>query len=193
MTDTTLTPTTLAVPAFDSMPPDEVKDFAANNLKLALAEAEQVKGLIHQGAQRTWLAGQAAIHLRDNVLKMDDLELWEDWATKNLHSDYRAVGWAMKYSRTDLSKPAGKTASQGKQLLIMLGDEPIPKETPRKTGALRFSNILAAVGVLRRWWRGGDAIKDMDAATLEELEAEFSTLAAIAQALRTAKINQANQ
>lgn len=180
----------IAIPSFDSLPPEEVQEFAKTNMEIALSEADTVKQLIKQASQRAWLVGRACVHLRDNVLKYEQQEIWEDWAKQNISENYLPISRVMRWARIDESKVPGRTSAQGKQLLILTGDEPIPKQTPRKTDAKRFTNFKASCSSIQRWWREGDAIKGLDADTLREILDDLKPVVAIAQAVHVAVLNE---
>jgi hypothetical protein len=186
-------PLALAVPAFDTLPPEEVQAFAKTNMEIALSEADTVKQLIKQASQRAWLVGRACVHLRDNVLRYEQQEIWEDWAKQNISENYLPLSRAMRWARIDESKVPGRTAAQGKQLLIMLGEEPSPKQTPRKSDVMRFTNFKASCSSIQRWWREGEAIKGMDADTLSEILDDLKPVVAIAQAVHVAVMNEESE
>lgn len=181
--------TALAVPAFESLSEQEARELATLHIKLGLQRADEARQAIRSGSQSVWLAGKAAIHIRDNILKMEDLDLWEAWAKENINEDYLHVGWAMKCARDNPNGPREKVAVNGKQLLIFSGDEVVPKETPRKEDTLKFKNMLASVGCIRRWWRGGDAVNGLDNDLIRELSRELATIVPIAQALHMMAMN----
>lgn len=176
---------TLAIPSFADLQPEEVTAFAEENTKLMKADVEEAKRLAAQAAQRMWLVGKACVYIKDN--KLVQPELFEEWATSNVGGgDYHSVYRSMRFYRISERGPLGRVAAQFKQLLIMNGDEPMPKLTPRKTDALRFCNLKAALGAVRRWWRSGDAIEGLDAETLKEIAEDLQPVVAIAAAVNVA-------
>jgi hypothetical protein len=176
---------TLAVPSFADLPPEEVTAFAEENTKLMKAEAAEAKRLALQAAKRMWLVGKACVYIKDNKLVQPDL--FEEWATSNVGGgDYHGVYRSMRFYRMSEDGPPGRVAAQFKQLLIMNGDEPMPKLTPRKTDGHRFLNFKAACSSIQRFWRGGDAIQGLDAETLKEIADDLAPIVEIAAAVNVA-------
>ena len=179
---------TIAIPAFDAITPEEIQAFAAQNLDLMRQEAQSVSTLTEQAYQRAWAVGKACVHLKDNGIIQADL--WEDWAKQNIGGgDYLPVYRCMREFRKSPTRPPGRPSAQFKQLQIMLGDEPMPKTTPRKSDVVKFANFKASCAAIQRWWRSGDVIAGFDAETLKEIEDDLTPLVAIAQAVRTARLN----
>lgn len=179
----------IAIPAFDTLPPEEIQSFAAQNLEILRGEASAAKDLATQAAERAWAIGKACVHLKDNGIIQADI--WEDWAKDNIGAgDYLPVYRSMRLFRMSPERPPGRTSAQFKQLQIMFGDEPMPKTTPRKSDVKRFTNFKASCGAIQRWWRGGDAIKGLDAETLNEILEDLKPLVAIAQAVHVAAMNE---
>lgn len=179
----------IAIPSFDALPPEEIQSFAASNLEILRGEANAAKDLATQAAERAWAIGKACVHLKDNGIIQPDL--WEEWAKENIGAgDYLPVYRSMRLFRMSPDKPPGKASAQFKQLQIMFGDEPMPKVTPRKTDAVRFSNFKASCSSIQRWWREGEVIKGLDAGTLEEILEDLKPLCAIASAVNIALQNE---
>lgn len=172
----------LAVPSFADLPPEEVTAFAAQNLELMRGEAESVKSLTLQAAERAWAIGKACVHLKDNGIIQSDL--WEEWAKQNIGGgDYLPVYRSMRFYRMSPERPPGRASAQFKQLQIMFGDEPMPKLTPRKTDGHRFLNWKTACSAMQRFWRGGDAIKGVDLQTKKEMREDLAPLVSMDRAL----------
>lgn len=179
----------IAIPAFDTLLPEEIQSFAAQNLEILRGEASAAKDLATQAAERAWAIGKACVHLKDNGIIQADM--WEDWAKDNIGAgDYLPVYRSMRLFRMSPERPPGRTSAQFKQLQIMFGNEPMPKTTPRKSDVKRFTNFKASCGAIQRWWRGGDAIKGLDAETLNEILEDLKPLVAIAQAVHVAAMNE---
>lgn len=182
-------PLALAVPAFDTLPPEEIQAFAAQNLEILRGEASAAKDLAIQAAERAWAIGKACVHLKDTGIIQADL--WEDWAKENIGAgDYLPVYRSMRLYRMSPERPPGRTSTQFKQIQIMFGDEPMPKQTPRKSDVMRFTNFKASCSSIQRWWRGGDAIKGLDAETLSEILEDLRPMAAIMSAVNIAILNE---
>lgn len=179
----------IAIPAFDTLPPEEIQSFAAQNLEILRGEAHAAKDLATQAAERAWAIGKACVHLKDNGIIQADM--WEDWARENIGAgDYLPVYRSMRLYRMSPERPPGRTSAQFKQLQIMFGDEPVPKTTPRKAQETRFTNFKASCSCIQRWWKSGDAIKGLDAETLREILEDLKPLVAIAQAVNIAAMNE---
>lgn len=179
----------IAVPSFDALPPEEIQAFAAQNLEILRGEAASAKDLATQAAERAWAIGKACVHLKDTGIIQADL--WEDWARDNIGAgDYLPVYRSMRLFRMSPERPPGRTSAQFKQLQIMFGDEPVPKQTPRKSDVKRFTNFKASCSAIQRWWREGEAIKGLDAETLREILDDLKPLVAIAQAVHVAVMNE---
>ena len=168
----------LAIPSFTDLPPEEITAFASQNIELLRAEAESAKSLTEQAAQRAWAIGKACVHLKDNGIIQEDM--WESWATANIGAgDYKPVWRSMRFYRMSPDKPPGRPAAQFKQLQIMFGEETMPKTTPRKTDAKKFTNFKAAAVAIVRWWRDGDVTKGFDRETMEEISADLEPIVKI--------------
>lgn len=182
-------PPALAIPAFDQLAPEQVQAFAASNLEILRGEASAAKDLATQAAERAWAIGKACVHLKDTGIIQADL--WEDWAKENIGAgDYLPVYRSMRLYRMSPERPPGRTSTQFKQIQIMFGDEPMPKQTPRKSDVMRFTNFKASCSSIQRWWREGEAIKGMDADTLSEILDDLKPVVAIAQAIHIALSNE---
>lgn len=176
----------LAIPTFDDWQPDQLTAYAAGALDIMRSEAQTAADITQQAAERAWLIGKACVKLKTQMSEDE----WEDYAKIHIGGgDYTPVWRSMRFYRMSPLKPPGRAAAQFKQLQIMFGNEPIPKETPRKPGSHNLANVLACVSGIQRWWRAGESIKDADLDTLTMLANSLSALVPIASAVHIAKCN----
>jgi hypothetical protein len=91
----------------------------------------------------------------------------------------------MRLARMSPDKPPlQKTgSSQYKQLQIAMGLESAPKTTPRKTDVLKFQNLMASLGCIKRWWREGHVIETLDAEMIAEILEDMQFLQEIYETL----------
>jgi hypothetical protein len=158
----------LALPNFDALSQKELEDFAAVELSMMREEAQTASAISQTAFQRAWKVGKACVKLKEGV----DEDEWEAYATQNVGAgDYYAVYRCMRLARMSPDNPPlQKTgSSQYKQLQIAMGLEPAPKTTPRKTDVLKFQNLMASLGCIKRWWREGHVIETLDAEMIAEI------------------------
>ena len=168
----------LAIPSFTDLPPEEITAFASQNISILRKEEEEIKRMVTQAAERAWVVGKSCVYLKDSGTIQP--ELWEEWSRDNIGGgDYTPVWRMMRFYRLSQDKPPGRIASQCKQVLIMFGDEPMPKTTPRKTDAKKFTNFKAAAVAIVRWWRDGDVTKGFDRETMEEIASDLEPIVKI--------------
>ena len=176
----------LAIPSFDEWQPEQLTEYAAGALDIMRSEAQTAAEITQQAAERAWLIGKACVLLKTKM----DADEWEEYAKTHIGGgDYTPVWRSMRFYRMSPTKPPGRAAAQFKQLQIMFGGEPIPKDTPRKPGAQKLVNFKACTSGIQRWWRSGDAIKGLDAETLNEIAEDLQPVVAIAAAVNVALTN----
>lgn len=158
----------LALPNFDTFTIKELEDFAAVELSMMREEAHTASTISQTAFQRAWKVGKACVKLKEGV----DEDEWEAYATQQVGAgDYYAVYRCMRLARMSPDRPPlQKTgSSQYKQLQIAMGLESAPKTTPRKTDVLKFQNLMASLGCIKRWWREGHVIETLDAEMITEI------------------------
>lgn len=176
----------LAIPTFDDWQPDQLTAYAAGALDIMRSEAQTAAEITQQAAERAWLIGKACVKLKTQMSEDE----WEEYAKTHIGGgDYTPVWRSMRFYRMSPLKPPGRAAAQFKQLQIMFGNEPIPKETPRKPGSNKLVNFKACASGIQRWWRGGESIKDMDVETLKEIATDLAPIVSIASAVNIALLN----
>ena len=176
----------LAIPSFDEWQPEQLTEYAAGALDIMRSEAQTAAEITQQAAERAWLIGKACVLLKTKM----NADEWEEYAKTHIGGgDYTPVWRSMRFYRMSPTKPPGRAAAQFKQLQIMFGGEPIPKDTPRKPGAQKLVNFKACTSGIQRWWRSGDAIEGLDAETLKEIAEDLAPIVAIAQAVNVALTN----
>jgi hypothetical protein len=65
-----------------------------------------------------------------------------------------------------------------------MGLESAPKTTPRKTDVLKFQNLMASFGCIKRWWREGHVIETLDAEMITEILEDMQFLQTIYETLK---------
>jgi hypothetical protein len=173
----------LALPNFDTFSQKELEDFASVELSMMREEAQAASTMSQTAFQRAWKVGKACVKLKEGV----DEDDWEAYATQNVGAgDYYAVYRCMRLARMSPDKPPlQKTgSSQYKQLQIAMGLESAPKTTPRKTDVLKFQNLMASLGCIKRWWREGHVIETLDAEMIAEILEEMQFLQEIYETLQ---------
>ena len=173
----------LALPNFDTFSIKELEDFAAVELSMMREEAQTASTISQTAFQRAWKVGKACVKLKEGV----DEDEWEAYATQAVGSgDYYAVYRCMRLARMSPDKPPlQKTgSSQYKQLQIAMGLESAPKTTPRKTDVLKFQNLMASLGCIKRWWREGHVIETLDAEMIAEILEDMQFLQEIYETLQ---------
>jgi hypothetical protein len=173
----------LALPNFDSFSIKELEDFAAIELSMMREEAQTAATISQTAFQRAWNVGKACVKLKEGV----DEDDWQEYATQNVgNGDYYAVYRCMRLARMSPDKPPlQKTgSSQYKQLQIAMGLESAPKTTPRKTDVLKFQNLMASLGCIKRWWREGHVIETLDAEMIAEILEDMQFLQEIYETLQ---------
>ncbi len=156
----------------DSIDNDTLAGFARAQLEAMRAEALRAKQDTESAFQRAWQIGKACATIGDRI----GPEGFEEWAKANISEDYFAIYRCTTLALMSPDKPPMRGAAQYKQLQIALGNEAAPKTTPRKTDALRFSNLKAAIGAIRRWWREGDGVTGADQETLREIRDDLKPI-----------------
>jgi hypothetical protein len=172
----------LALPNFDTFSQTELEDFAATELSMMREEAQAASTISQTAFQRAWKVGKACVKLKEAVSEDD----WEAYATQHVGAgDYYAVYRCMRLARMSPDKPPlQKTgSSQYKQLQIAMGLESAPKTTPRKTDVLKFQNLMASLGCIKRWWREGHVIETLDAEMIAEILEDMQFLQEIYETL----------
>ena len=173
----------LALPNFDSFSIKELEEFASAELSMMREEAQTASTISQTAFQRAWKVGKACVKLKEGV----DEDDWEAYATQNVGAgDYYAVYRCMRLARMSPDKPPlQKTnSSQYKQLQIAMGLEAAPKTTPRKTDVLKFQNLMASLGCIKRWWREGHVIETLDAEMIAEILEDMQFLQTIYETLK---------
>jgi hypothetical protein len=154
--------------------PQEITDFARSQLDLMRSEALESSTKAAAAFERAWAIGKACVTLKDKI----GPDEWEAYATSNI-GEYYPIYRCMRLARMSPDAPPLKGSGQYKQLQIALGNEPPPKTTPRKTDTIKFSNLKAALGAIRRWWREGDGVAGLDNETLREIRDDLKPIIAI--------------
>jgi len=173
----------LALPNFESFSIKELEEFASAELSMMREEAQTASTISQTAFQRAWKVGKACVKLKEGV----DEDDWEAYATQNVGAgDYYAVYRCMRLARMSPDKPPlQKTnSSQYKQLQIAMGLEAAPKTTPRKTDVLKFQNLMASLGCIKRWWREGHVIETLDAEMIAEILEDMQFLQTIYETLK---------
>ena len=173
----------LALPNFDSFSIKELEEFASAELSMMREEAQTASTISQTAFQRAWKVGKACVKLKEGV----DEDDWEAYATQNVGAgDYYAVYRCMRLARmSPEAPPLQKTgSSQYKQLQIAMGLEAAPKTTPRKTDVLKFQNLMASLGCIKRWWREGHVIETLDAEMIAEILEDMQFLQTIYETLK---------
>ena len=173
----------LALPNFESFSIKELEEFASAELSMMREEAQTASTISQPAFQRAWKVGKACVKLKEGV----DEDDWEAYATQNVGAgDYYAVYRCMRLARMSPDKPPlQKTnSSQYKQLQIAMGLEAAPKTTPRKTDVLKFQNLMASLGCIKRWWREGHVIETLDAEMIAEILEDMQFLQTIYETLK---------
>ena len=173
----------LALPNFESFSIKELEEFASAELSIMREEAQTASTISQTAFQRAWKVGKACVKLKEGV----DEDDWEAYATQNVGAgDYYAVYRCMRLARMSPDKPPlQKTnSSQYKQLQIAMGLEAAPKTTPRKTDVLKFQNLMASLGCIKRWWREGHVIETLDAEMIAEILEDMQFLQTIYETLK---------
>ena len=173
----------LALPNFDTFSIKELEEFASAELSMMREEAQTASTISQTAFQRAWKVGKACVKLKEGV----DEDDWEAYATQNVGAgDYYAVYRCMRLARMSPDKPPlQKTnSSQYKQLQIAMGLEAAPKTTPRKTDVLKFQNLMASLGCIKRWWREGHVIETLDAEMIAEILEDMQFLQTIYETLK---------
>ena len=173
----------LALPNFESFDSDQLQEYAARELGIMRNEAEMAAGISATAFTRAWAVGKACVKLKDAVGE----EKWEEYASQNIgNGDYYAVYRCMRLARmSPEAPPLQKTgSSQYKQLQIAMGLEAAPKTTPRKTDVLKFQNLMASLGCIKRWWREGHVIETLDAEMIAEILEDMQFLQEIYETLK---------
>ena len=173
----------LALPNFESFSIKELEEFASTELSMMREEAQTASTISQTAFQRAWKVGKACVKLKEGV----DEDDWEAYATQNVGAgDYYAVYRCMRLARMSPDKPPlQKTnSSQYKQLQIAMGLEAAPKTTPRKTDVLKFQNLMASLGCIKRWWREGHVIETLDAEMIAEILEDMQFLQTIYETLK---------
>ena len=173
----------LALPNFESLSIKELEEFASAELSMMREEAQTASTISQTAFQRAWKVGKACVKLKEGV----DEDDWEAYATQNVGAgDYYAVYRCMRLARMSPDKPPlQKTnSSQYKQLQIAMGLEAAPKTTPRKTDVLKFQNLMASLGCIKRWWREGHVIETLDAEMIAEILEDMQFLQEIYETLK---------
>ena len=173
----------LALPNFDSFDSDQLQEYAARELGIMRNEAEMAAGISATAFSRAWAVGKACVKLKDAVGE----DAWEEYASQNIGGgDYYAVYRCMRLARmSPEAPPLQKTgSSQYKQLQIAMGLEAAPKTTPRKTDVLKFQNLMASLGCIKRWWREGHVIETLDAEMIAEILEDMQFLQTIYETLK---------
>lgn len=173
----------LALPNFDSFSIKELEEFASAELSMMREEAQTASTISQTAFQRAWKVGKACVKLKEGV----DEDDWEAYAAQNVGAgDYYAVYRCMRLARMSPDKPPlQKTgSSQYKQLQIAMGLESAPKTTPRKTDVLKFQNLMASLGCIKRWWREGHVIETLDAEMIAEILEDMQFLQTIYETLK---------
>ena len=173
----------LALPNFESFSIKELEEFASAELSMMRKEAQTASTISQTAFQRAWKVGKACVKLKEGV----DEDDWEAYATQNVGAgDYYAVYRCMRLARMSPDKPPlQKTnSSQYKQLQIAMGLEAAPKTTPRKTDVLKFQNLMASLGCIKRWWREGQVIETLDAEMITEILEDMQFLQEIYETLQ---------
>jgi len=158
----------LALPNFESFDSDQLQEYAARELGIMRDEAQMAAGISATAFNRAWAVGKACVKLKDAVGE----EKWEEYASQNIGGgDYYAVYRCMRLARMSPEAPPLQKSgsSQYKQLQIAIGGEAVPKPTPRKTDVLRFQNLMASLGCIRRWWREGTVLDSLDEEMISEI------------------------
>jgi hypothetical protein len=154
-------------------PPEDFAAFARTHLSMFREEAEKARDLSQLAFHRAWTIGKACVALREKL--GDDKSEWIAYAKENI-GDYQPIARCMMLARMSPDKPPLRDSAQYKQSQIILGNEPPPKTTPRKTDVHKFSNFKAAVTAIRRWWREGDGIKGLDNESLREIRDDLKPI-----------------
>ena len=173
----------LALPNFDSFSIKELEEFASAELSMMREEAQTASTISQTAFQRAWNVGKACVKLKDAVGE----DAWEEYASQNIGGgDYYAVYRCMRLARmSPEAPPLQKTgSSQYKQLQIAMGLEAAPKTTPRKTDVLKFQNLMASLGCIKRWWREGHVIETLDAEMIAEILEDMQFLQTIYETLK---------
>ena len=175
----------LTIPGPDTHPTD-LADFARDQLATMRTEAEQSAAQASNAFQRAWAIGKACVVLKDKVGEAE----WEQYAKDNI-GDYFPIYRCMRLARMSPDAPPLRGSGQYKQLQIALGNELAPKTTPRKTDSVKFSNLLAACGAVRRWWRDGDGVAGLDNETLQELMEDLKPIVDIYENIKARRESEA--
>ncbi len=163
---------TLDLGKLDQCDNETLAGFAREQLEAMRQEALVAKEKTDSAFLKAWQIGKACATIGDRL----GPDAFEDWAKEHIHEDYFAIYKCTTLALMSPDKPPLRSSGQYKQLQITLGNEPPPKTTPRKTDAHKFTNLKAAIGCIRRWWREGDGVEGMDTETLREIRDDLKPI-----------------